>query len=113
MLSQNFVIHLYQYILKILNRYPTKDIAKDRINVFIDFKYSNSNLFLPSALGSESYRGYFFYQLKNTQLFWYLLRATSLDSHNVFLWFRNLSLKSLENFLETLKLISSSVSNQL
>ena len=44
-MSQNGVIHLYQDILKILYRDPTKDITKNKRNVFIDFKYLNSNFF--------------------------------------------------------------------
>ena len=35
----NGVIHLCEDIFNILNRDPTKDITKDKINGFIEFKY--------------------------------------------------------------------------
>ena len=44
-MSLNSVINLYQDILKILNREPTKDITKDKISSFIDFKVKSGFFF--------------------------------------------------------------------
>ena len=42
---------LYQDILNILNYNPIKDITKNKINAFIEFKVYFKYLYIPSALG--------------------------------------------------------------
>ena len=113
-LSLNGDIHLYQEILKILYREPTKFITKDIENTFIEFNvkfncFLPSELFLSNTFTSESYHDSCLLSPENAQVFWYLLHDTRLTLC-FRLWFGKYSFKLLEIFLEIIKLLSLSLS---